>query len=222
MMHMFANCDNKMMQCSNPVDWKWWTLFWWMINVACTVLFTLEWVMRLFGALAASKVRQLFSDVFTYIDLATILPFYLNLMFSLRIDMRWLRVLRLSKVLRTLRIERLRNLAPVIGQILDESAGALLAPLFFLIIALVVFSAIVWHCERPYTLACVMPDGTRFDGWWPARTSPGNEGCMTDYGCKCAGQLFHQTYDGNEWSDVPFRSMPATWWFIIVTFTTVG
>ena len=69
MMHMFANCDNKMMQCSNPVDWKWWTLFWWMINVACTVLFTLEWVMRLFGALAASKVRQLFSDVFTYIDL---------------------------------------------------------------------------------------------------------------------------------------------------------
>lgn len=37
-------------------------------------------------------------DAFTYIDLATVLPFYLFLLFGWHFDFRWLRVLRLSKV----------------------------------------------------------------------------------------------------------------------------
>lgn len=39
----------------NPASHEFWHLFWWVINIICTVLFSLEWVMRLVGAVAAKK-----------------------------------------------------------------------------------------------------------------------------------------------------------------------
>ena len=118
-----------------------------------------------------TQVRTHFTDVLIWADLASIVPFYVNLVAgqSIAPDTRWLRILRLSRLLQTLRLERLKNLAPVVSisryvpafasalcitkcwqvfEVFESSAGALLAPLFFLSIALTVFSSITYSIER--------------------------------------------------------------------------
>ena len=75
------------------------------IEIFCVVVFTLEYLLRIF--VADSKLRFIFS-FFGLIDLVAILPFYLSFGVDLR-SLRALRFLRLFRVLKLVRYNKAMN-----------------------------------------------------------------------------------------------------------------
>ena len=62
-----------------------------------------------------------------------------------------------------------------------------------------------------------MASGEVLEDWTPERSSPGNEGCITDFGCPCPGTLYYHAFDGQARSSEVFSSIPDTFWWCAVT-----
>lgn len=209
---------------SDEFCWEDWDKIWWLIEVVCVILFTIDLVVRMFGAIGAGKANLFFNDAMNYIDFLAIFPFYVRLVMEDFLDLRFLRVVRLARILRSLKSARYGSLGSVVVDIVKNSVGALFIPVYFMILALIVFSSIMFYIEQTSEMKCVHGDGSYIQPWDTSNTTPGNEGCITEtgYGCECTGDLVYLTYDGNEWSDEMYLSIPDSFWWCIVTFTTVG
>jgi len=199
-----------------------WEDIWWVIEVVCVALFTADLTVRCIGATAAGKAPEFFNDAMNYIDFLAIFPFYVRLVFEDFFDLRFLRVVRLARILRSLKSARYGSLGSVVVDIVKNSVGALFIPVYFMVLALIVFSSIMFYIEQTNSQKCVYGDGSYVKPWDSHNKTEGNEGCMTEYGCECTGQLVYITYDGQEWSDEMYESIPDSFWWCIVTFTTVG
>jgi hypothetical protein len=207
-------------------DWCYedWEDIWWVTEVVCVVLFTADLLVRGLGAAFANKGGAFLNDAMNYIDFLAIFPFYVRLVFEDFFDLRFLRVVRLARILRSLKSARYGSLGSVVVDIVKNSVGALFIPVYFMVLALIVFSSIMFYIEQTTEMKCVRGDGTYVQPWDTQNTTPGNEGCVTStgYGCECSGTLVYLTYDGAEWSDEMYESIPDSFWWCIVTFTTVG
>jgi len=200
-------------------DWK---TRWDLIEVVCVALFTADLTVRCAGAVAAGKSNLFFNDSMNLIDVLAIFPFYVRFLFEDFFDLRFLRVIRLARILRSLKSARYGSLGSVVVDIVKNSVGALFIPVYFMVLALIVFSSIMYYIEMTAEKKCLLGDGTYTQPWDTSNTTPGNEGCQTEYGCECSGELFYITQDGAEWSDEMYESIPDSFWWCIVTFTTVG
>eukprot|EP01052_Picozoa_sp_SAG31_P017945 SAG31_NODE_1251_length_9110_cov_5.844412_3_plen_397_part_00 len=94
---------------------------------------------------------------------AAILPFYLKMSdFFANTEVltvcRVARVLRLVRVLRSMPGAKHGNLASLITDIISNSSSALFVPLYFMGLAVVVFSSIMYYSELPVTVNCVLPE----------------------------------------------------------------
>jgi hypothetical protein len=102
-----------------------------------------------------------------------------------------------------------------------HALAPLFVPLYFMILSMVTLSSIVYYAEAPMDYECHLPDGTVVEDWdnSPAK----NLGCLDSVGCECAGTLMHYTAMDSEPRDsAVFSSIPDTFWWCAVTFTTVG
>lgn len=206
----------------NPATWEKWDSRWKSVEITCVVLFSLDLVIRGLGAAAAGKGSLFIGDGMNWIDFLAIFPFYVRLVWADFFDLRFLRVIRLARILRSLKSAKYGSLGAVVVDIVKNSVGALFIPVYFMILALIVFSSIMFYIEQTRERRCEMGDGTFYQPWDTANTSLGNEGCDTEYGCACAGVLSYVTYDNQFWSDEMYSSIPDSFWWCIVTFTTVG
>jgi len=221
-----AFCFETMMRYSpdphrNPTDWETWRTVWQSIEITCVVLFTMDLVVRGAGAAAAGKGSDFVGDGMNLIDFLAIFPFYIRLFFDF-FDLRFLRVIRLARILRSLKSAKYGSLGAVVVDIVKNSVGALFIPVYFMILALIVFSSIMFYIEKTYHKRCELGDGTFYQPWDTWNETAGNEGCETEYGCECPGSLVYLTYDEAKWSDEMYSSIPDSFWWCIVTFTTVG
>ena len=73
----------------------------------------------------------------------------------------------------------------------------------------IVFASIMFYVEQTKERKCHLGDGTVVNDWDSQNTTAGNEGCGTAWGCTCPGTLTYHTYDGAEWSDEMFESIPV-------------
>ena len=206
----------------NPLHAKEWENKWWAIEVACVSLFTVDLFVRTGAAIAANKTSEFFSDPMNYIDAIAIFPFYIKLVVSGFVDLRFFRVIRLARVLRTIPSPLYQGVGRVVADIVVDSAAPLFVPLFFMMLAMVIMSTLTYYAEAAWSLTCEFPDGTKVKNWNNLRTTQGNEGCMTPKGCECAGTLWAVGLDGEERESATFSSIPDTFWWCIVTFCTVG
>merc|ERR1712226_1256693 len=135
------------------------------------------------------------TDLMNVIDLMAILPCYVDM----NVSLTFLRLLRLFRVLRLIRLSKLSTSLMHFSEgmltfveVFRKSTLALLILVIYTFFFMVLMAAIVYTFER--------------GDWNPATGRYERE----------------QLYYLDAKSDSPFESIPATFWWTLVTFTTVG
>jgi hypothetical protein len=245
-----------------------WEDVWTAVELTCVICFSLDFVVRAGGAWYAEHLPTFCKDPMNWVDVLAIMPFYMEMMIGDMLDLRFVRVIRLARILRALRSPRFGNMGKVITDIIRNSAAALAIPIYFMMLALVLFSSLVYYAEEASDVyGCYSPamqiadiptttdDAHAKAAEYAAVAHLGNaQASIDDAGatlvrscgrCPCyktnaslpaclqfgetGGPLCHtahfELYDmTNETieSGPMFASIPDTFWWCIVTFTTVG
>lgn len=232
---------------------------WDAIELTCVVCFSVDFGVRAFGAVYGRVAKLFYKDLMNWVDLLAILPFYLKMAFGETIDLRYVRVIRLARILRALRSAKFGNMGEVIANIVRDSAAALAIPIYFMLLAMVLMSSLiyyaeeateVWGCYAPTTNMSDLPKTTA-DAWELAaayeqlvgvKSGTGIVDRCADCPFFCSGEgcrgiafgdeggplceishyeLYDHTVETLEKGPM-FPSIPHTFWWCIVTFTTVG
>jgi len=157
--------------------------FWGNAETFVVLQFSLEYGLRL---ATSDRVLSFLFDPMNLIDLAAIAPWYLELLGLSGDDSAVLRVFRLARVVRIFKLGKYATGLQLFGRTLLSSLDALVLLFFFLAIATILASSVMYFVER---------------GRWSVE----RQEWLTDEG------------------DVSqFPSIPATFWWCVVTLTTVG
>ena len=124
-----------------------------VIEVISVVIFTIEYIMRLFTAdmlpPEQKPVIAVIKYVFSFmalIDLFAILPFYLP--FFIKVDLRILRTLRMIRILRLFKVNRYTDALYIIGDIFRKKATQLLSSLFVVLLLMLTSSVLIYNFEH--------------------------------------------------------------------------
>jgi len=163
---------------------------------------------RLDGKLMTT-IRHVFG-IASLIDLGAILPFWLE---QLQGDgsgggaLVVLRVLRLTRIFRVFKLGKYNELFALFSCVIHQSLPALSLMLFFICLACCLFGTLVWFAEQ--------------GDWYPQ----GHEALLsladpiTDRGA----YLRHDgSLDPDALEESPFASIVHSFWYVVVTITTVG
>jgi len=217
----------------------------------CLFLFVIEFGIRLASALYVHKWPMFRDDPMNWVDVIAIVPFYLaQLDVPVADETRFARLLRLGRLLRVIAFMkgmRYNDSAEILSDIVGQSLGAMVIPLFFMLLAMIVYGAAIYNLEAgKYVcdgLTNAKGDGPRYTydtesyGIHAAQVV-GCDTCEADYvsggngivpravscpiRCTWTGPGCPRfTYDGAQASD-GFETIPTSFWWTIVTFTTVG
>lgn len=191
---------------------------WYYSEVACNVVFTTEFVLRMLtcDVLGASLMKFLMQPM-NVCDFLAILPFYLQLILSSGEDSRSIRILRVLRMIRLFRIMKLARYSSslkLMAVAFSNSLRALWVLVFFLTLGVILFSSALYYAER-------------FD--CPSRKELlAKPGAMETYVLECSDDFnnarspsYGLCCDEFE-SPLDFVSIPDTFWWAIVTMTTVG
>mmetsp|Transcript_113798 Transcript_113798/g.332412 ORF Transcript_113798/g.332412 Transcript_113798/m.332412 type:complete len:865 (-) Transcript_113798:145-2739(-) len=190
------------------------------VEVACICVFTVEYLLRVLTVGAGcAKVWQGVQCTWRYslqpinvIDLAAILPSYLQWAIGGGGTLGFLRVLRLARVLRILKLAKRNQGMQLIARVMLRSGRPLGILLFFNILIVMVFGSLIHFAE-----------GQRFSVA-PEFTQPRHDPATN----RTAAPLFPTgvyvrrgvTLEADEVT--PYRSIPYSLWWVCVTLTTVG
>eukprot|EP01065_Artemidia_motanka_P048205 TRINITY_DN7724_c4_g1_i1.p1 TRINITY_DN7724_c4_g1~~TRINITY_DN7724_c4_g1_i1.p1 ORF type:complete len:637 (+),score=180.69 TRINITY_DN7724_c4_g1_i1:143-2053(+) len=170
------------------------------VEFACVSVFTIEFVGRCIGAPSA---RAYWMELFTWIDLLAILPFYLTSAGALQeggkgdslLVLRVLRLLRLARVLRVLKLGRHSQGIQLMFVAFKRARVEMVWMLAVVAMQVVLFAALVFYVEKE-------------DGYFDSSTS-----------------LWRRKLDstlGEPGERLDFQSIPDAMWWALVTLCTVG
>ncbi|KAK3280967.1 hypothetical protein CYMTET_11217, partial [Cymbomonas tetramitiformis] len=164
------------------------------IEVYCIVVFTVEFVLKL---ISAPRLREFCTSYLTVIDFVAILPFYISLAASSVQGggTQILRVVRLVRVFRILRLGGRYGKIQVVAKAVVESLDMLAMMVFLLLLSIIIFSSLIYFSEK---------------GTW--------DGDLQRY---IRDDELVMDEDGNPIGS-PFRSIPDSFWWCMVTLMTVG
>lgn len=114
-------------------------------EMVLVIIFTIEYVLRLLCA--RNPIFFIFS-LFNLIDLAAILPFYVQLTTESTTDLRVLRIIRLARVFRLFKLSKYSAYMQLLQTALEKSSDALGLLIFFVMIAVVIFSTMAYYAEK--------------------------------------------------------------------------
>ena len=180
---------------------------WSNIEVFCVILFTMDLIVRF---VTCPSQLHFIRDLFNWIDLFSILPYYVGLFGwdALPWYMRIIRALRVARMLKMFRSYGVFGLRALLHSVQESLSGALL----FVIVAgtgMLVFSTMSYFAERG--------EFDRATGlWW--------RDCRRGRICNYTGDVFIGTvYENKTNIEVsPYQSIAGSFWFVITTLTTTG
>lgn len=126
------------------------------IELVCTLLFTVEYALRLYSA--ESPRRYAFS-FFGLVDLFSILPTYISLLFPGASYLLVLRLLRVLRIFRILKLTRYVGDANILLRALFQARRKILVFLFCVIILNVIFGSLMYVIEGPANGFTSIPAG---------------------------------------------------------------
>jgi len=216
---------------------------WFWLETIFVFFFTVEFV----GRVISCPSKFVFATtLMNYIDLVAILPYYMDIISMLLStggdppNFGFLRILRLSRAARLIKLSKYSQGIRLVTNAMANSVDALQLFALLLTLVLVVFSSGIYYTERGewidetdgcpniwYTQFC-MPAASNFNGRtynYTVSTSPTVIG-------KCLNTCITNRYyrkntlvggnDQVEQFPSPFQSIPQSFWWCIVTLTTVG
>ncbi|KAM6924641.1 A-type voltage-gated potassium channel KCND3 isoform 1-T2 [Xenentodon cancila] len=158
--------DQKEVPCGER-----YTVAFFCMDTACVMIFTVEYLMRLF---AAPNRYRFMRSVMSIIDVVAILPYYIGLVMTDNEDVSGAFVtLRVFRVFRIFKFSRHSQGLRILGYTLKSCASELGFLLFSLTMAIIIFATVMFYAEK-----------------------------------------------GS--SSSKFTSIPASFWYTIVTMTTLG
>lgn len=162
------------------------------LEVVVVIMFTSEYVTR-FLVTFESRCSFVLAPM-NIVDLLAILPWYIELVAGSSGGevLRVLRVMRVVRVFRVFKVGDMKSKLDVFGLCMSNSVEALKLLVFFFSIAVLIFSSLEFYAERGVRTEVEGDDGT---------------------------ELVYIRSDGSE---SPFTSIATTFWWAIVTMTTVG
>lgn len=123
------------------------------IEIFTVIIFTLDYISRIFIADIAypkrskinSRLKYIFS-IFGIIDLLSILPFYLPIIF--RFDLRILRILRLVRIFRIFKLQQYNKSITLIGKAIKNKKEELIVTSFVALIILLLSAYLMFQIEN--------------------------------------------------------------------------
>lgn len=188
---------------------------WGFIEKFCTAIFTVEYLIRFWvcDVLLTQTKTEFLRTPMNIFDLLAILPVYLQLLMA-SIEVPALRVFRAVRLIRLTRIFKLGRYSTgmrVMVEALRNSFQALGVLIFFLCIAVVLFSSCMYYAEQSFCPARGEMSKSDMDEYMAECNMLNNDG-TSSYGLCC---------DEHD-SPRDFRSIIDTFWWSFVTMTTVG
>lgn len=202
--------------------------FWFTIEMTCTFIFTIEFAIRLWCCRADENVKSRWHFFFmplNLFDILAILPFYVDRLAGVAMgakeakSLRVLRVFRIVRVFRVFKLGRHSRGIRLMYSALSNSLGALVVLLFFLSIAVILFSACVYYLEK---IACIIDMEKPYEEI---------KDDIAQMELECAQNLMPKIKKGfwskglccDEYgSPNDFPSIVHAFWWCIVTMITVG
>ena len=120
---------------------------WLIIEAVCVAFFTIEYALRMYASVTWWRFML---EPLNIIDLLAILPFFIDIILqsSSNVDLRFGRVIRLIRIIRVFKITRYSPGLQLTMRAVKKSTDALSLLLFYLIIAVVLFSCLIYYAER--------------------------------------------------------------------------
>jgi len=116
-------------------------------------IFSIEYILRVYISDITHPSKNKFNSMLKFIfsthgiiDLFAILPFYLP--FLVKVDLRFLRILRLTKVLRIFKVNRYTNSLNLIGCVIKEKKPELLITGFITLLTIIIASFLIYYAEN--------------------------------------------------------------------------
>jgi voltage-gated potassium channel len=123
-----------------------------IIELISVIIFTIEYVLRLLTArykfpntVSVLAIIKYIKTPMAVIDLLAILPFYLPFFFPF--DLRFMRVLRLTRTLRILKLNRYSKSLQILGKVLNKKKGDLIVTLFVTLVLIIFASSLMYYLE---------------------------------------------------------------------------
>ncbi|OUS46137.1 Kv3.1 potassium channel [Ostreococcus tauri] len=180
------------------------------LEIFVIIMFTLEYVLR---SVCCPRWRRFITHPLNVVDLVAILPFYLELFLPLSVSgFQILRMVRLVRVLRLVKLgSKFRRLS-IIATSLAECSDMLLVSLGIAGVSMVTFSTLIYYAEHGDYVAA--------SGFYSRKTDVVCEGVSDNVTSiyLSDGSLVNGCYR----VESPYKSVPASFWWCVVTLMTVG
>ncbi len=122
------------------------SLYFEVIEVISLVIFTLEYIYRLYTAYHENRIKQYIFSFIGIIDLLSILPLFIP--FTSAVDLRFIKVFRLFSLFRIFKLYRYSEHLQAITKVLSNKKDDLVATLFSILIVLIFCSCLAYYFEK--------------------------------------------------------------------------